>query len=244
MPPTAGGCAVCEAVPAPKLVLLDTLMSDPALWPANVWGQFKPPKGLLPPRYRLWGSSGVGMNWLKENGYTDISRRQLEAHYRRHVPEVPYNREALVSTGVIDDFDPDQKPAIATAYDPTRFLRFYNDGIELGMEALAELRKKIRTFTDNGEPVPDGLLKLALDQGMKLAMSQANFRARSMRLEEEEDEDGFRAGSAPLPSARFGDVRLREIEGELRPVVDRGQADRDAYNARARQEGSPLLGRG
>jgi hypothetical protein len=36
-------------------------------------------------------------------------------------------------------------------------------------------------------------------------------------------------------------TRVRVIEGETRAVVDRGRADRQEYNERARQEGSPLL---
>lgn len=55
-------CVVCETVPVEKRVELDTLMSDPSMWPKNVWGRFEPPEGLLPPRYRSWGALGVGIH--------------------------------------------------------------------------------------------------------------------------------------------------------------------------------------
>jgi hypothetical protein len=235
----ADACYVCDTVPVVERVELDTLMSDPSLWPANVWGKFTPPEGLLPPRYRSWGAIGVGKHWLDTHGYANISRNVLEKHFRNHIPEVPYSREALVERGVVRELT--EEPDLSK-YDATKFLRMYSDGIELGLQALADLRERIAKYHESGQEVPMPLLKLALEQGAKFALSQASIKASGRMIHDTGDEEeGFRAGSAPLPGPRFGSVRLREVEGEVRPVVDEGRADRLDYNERARQEGKPLL---
>lgn len=235
----ADACYICETVPARERVELDTLMSDPSLWPANVWGKFEPPEGLLPPRYRSWGALGVGKNWLDTHGYDNISRDRLDRHFRKHVPEVPYSREALVERGIVKELS---EPVDLSKYDATKFLHMYADGIEVGLQALAELRARLQKYRDAGQEVPLPLLKLALEQGSKFALSQAAIKASGRMIHDTGDEDeAFRAGSAPLPGPRFGNVRVREIEGESRPVVDEGRADRLDYNERARMEGKPLL---
>lgn len=230
---------VCETVPVAERVELDTLMSDPALWPANVWGDFKPPEGLLPPRYRSWGAVGVGLNWLDTHGYPGIGHDRLERHYRNHVPVVPYVREVLEERGIVAPMT--EKPDL-TKYDALRFLQLYANGIELGLKALDVLRARIAKYEETGAEVPLALLKLMLDQGVKLALSQASIRASGKMIHDPGDEDDdFRKAVVPEPGPRFGEARLREIEGEVRPVRDGGRADRMAYNERAKQEGGPLL---
>jgi hypothetical protein len=73
-------------------------------------------------------------------------------------------------------------------------------------------------------------------------MSQAAIRAAGKRFGEadEDENDSFRGGDDI--SNRIGSHRVRVIDGEQRPVRDRGLTDRTIYNERAAMEGSPRIG--
>lgn len=231
-------CRVCAEVGPIDLIELDTLMGDPAAWPASVWGDtFKPPRGDLPPSYRRWGAVEMGAEWLAQHGIA-LDRQAIRRHYRYDVPKIGVTPEQLVTTGLIVR----GKTNIQVAtINPLAYLDYYNEGIQAGITGLRLIRKRIADLEAQGLEVPLALIKMAVEAGKGLAMSQASIKARGYLFGEEDDDDGFRVGSAPEASPRIGDLRVRVIEGEARPVVDRGPADRVKYNERARQEGSPEL---
>lgn len=236
----AKACLVCERVDQFDMIELDAVMGDPSAWPASVWGNvFEKPSGDLPASYRRWGAVEMGLEWITQRGYAGIDRTDVRRHYRFDVPKIATNPADLVATGLIARGNARQ--AIATL-NPLRYLEYYNTGIEVGVEGLKLLQDRIAELKAKGHEVPLALVKMALDAGSKLAMSQAAIKAAGKPWGADDDSDeGFRAGSAPEPSTRMGHHRIHVVEGESRPVRDTGPADRAAYNARARQEGSPEL---
>lgn len=230
-------CAVCTRVDQFDLIELDTLMGDPSAWPATIWGIFNPPTGDVPASYRRYGAVEMGLDWLGRHGFDDITRTQVRNHYRFDVPKIATNPADLVATGLIARGNQTEVAKL----DPGAYLRYYNAGVEVGIKGLGLLQDRIATLQAEGKEVPLALVKLAVDVGSKLAMSQAAIKAAGKPWGDQDDDDGFRAGSAPEPSPRFGHHRIRTIDGEARPVKDMGPADRDRFNERARQEGSPEL---
>ncbi len=222
-------CAVCSTLNPTELVVLDNMLADPETWPENIWGPIKPPPG-LPGNYRSFGAVGTAMWWLSAHGYA-IDRQSVKRHYELHVVPLPYPRErekALVPEAPID---------------PRRFLRYYATGVELGIKALDYLIRRFEAWETEGKEIPIAYLRLAADLGKSVSVSQASIRAAGKPLHEEDDDDDFRRAGMPAGEVpRFvGDISVHVIEGERRPVVDRGRADRLAYNERADQEGSPRL---
>ncbi|HEY6014248.1 MAG TPA: hypothetical protein VIU37_09575 [Candidatus Limnocylindrales bacterium] len=235
-------CGVCTAVNPIDLIELDTLMGDPAAWPASVWKTpgfaWQVPKGDLPASYRRFGAVEMGVEWIRQHGYDEVDRRDVRRHYRFDVPKIAVTPDQLVATGLIARGNTSTNIA---RLNPLAYLDYYNTGIEVGLTGLQLIRDKIAALQAAGEQVPLALVKMAIDAGKSLAMSQASIKARGYPWGDEDDDDGFRAGSAPEASPRMGSHRVRVIDGEARPVRDRGPADRATYNERARQEGSPLL---
>lgn len=109
--------------------------------------------------------------------------------------------------------------------------------IGLGVWALGVLQERMLDKIAAGEEVSEHDLWRLADAGQKMA----GMVARSKLNIAPPDLSGFRAGASGLPSPRMGGHRVRTVEGERRPVKDEGRADRKHYNARARQEGGPLL---
>lgn len=236
-----GRCAVCELVDPISLIDLDLVMGDPAAWPSTLWGMFRPPAGDLPASYRRWGAVEMGLAWVQERGLP-INRVQMRRHYRYDVPKIAATPEQLIENGLVASQPPNAAVTVPAKIDPLRFLEYYDKGIEVGIEGLRLLQQKIQTLKNADAEIPLALVKMAIDAGSKLAMSQAAIRAAGKNMGGEDDEDeGFRAGSAPAASPRFEGVRVREIEGVSRPIRDRGTADREAYTERATQEGGAGL---
>jgi hypothetical protein len=231
-------CVICETVDQIALIELDTLMGDPAAWPASVWGQFRPPAGNLPASYRRFGAIEMGMAWLEKHGFS-VSRFDVRRHYRVDVPKIAIDPDNLVATGLIARGN---THVSVETIDPLAYLQYYNTGIAVGVTGLKLIRDRIALLQETGAEVPIALIKMAVEAGKALAMSQATIRASGRPWGDEGDADeGFRAGSAPEASVRMGSIRIRTIEGEARPVVDKGPADRAAYSERAAQEGGEGL---
>jgi hypothetical protein len=231
-------CRVCETLTPAHLVELDALLGDPMRWPSTLFEGFTPPTDGLPASYRQMGAKRLGIEWLKTHGYA-ITGRVLETHIRFDVPVQAVDVEELVRRGmVVLGHD---KRDTGDAIDPLRYIAFYNAGVNVGLRGLELLAKRIETMIEAKEEVPLPLLKMVVDLGAKLAMSQASIRAAGKPFGDGGDEDdAFRAGEDASP--RFNGVRVRQVDGVSRPVADEGKADRDHYNERMRHEGGAPIG--
>lgn len=232
-------CKVCIGVDPMDLIGLDSIMGDPAAWPATIWGPiFKPPKAAnLPASYRRFGAVEMGMAWLAEKGIP-MARRDVRRHYRFDVPKIGTNPDELVQNGLLRRGRASEG-RMAVRIDPIAYLSYYNTGIQVGLEGLSLLAERIEKLKSDDKEVPIALIKMAIDSGAKLATSQASIVASGKQWGGDGDEDeAFRANTdGPLPSDRMGHTRVRVIEGQARPVADEGPADREAYSDRAAQEG-------
>lgn len=237
------GCRVCDTVGPGDLIELDALMGDSSRWPATVWGQFEPPAGPLTGSFRRFGAVEMGLALLRSKNIDGINRGHMRRHYRFDVPIVAITPADFVSIGV--EQGADQRMVAAPAeVDPLNYLKYYQQGINVGIASLRLLEARITAMVAAGkaDEIPMSIIKLAADLGAKLATSQAKIRASGQRWgDESEEEEGFRQGAEPPPSPRMGHARIRTIEGKAVPVRDEGPADRAAYNRRAREEGSPTL---
>lgn len=231
-------CVVCDRLTPLQLAELDALMGDPSRWPSTVWGIFEPPKG-MPASYRRFGAMEMGAGFLRDNGYADITRAALRRHYRFDVPKIAADPDDLVANGLIAS---SSAGPMAEIVDPVAYLRYYAKGIEVGVTGLTLLQERVQKLRSDNQEVPLALIKMMMENGTKLAMSQAAIRAAGKSWGGDENvDDAFRSSSAPEPSQRFGDHRIRVIDGEARPIVDRGPADRARYTERARAEGGEGL---
>jgi len=209
------------------------MMADPGRWPKAVWGVFDLPDGPnVPPVMREWGALEVGVAWLNENGYGDLNKAHVRNHYERHVTLIPQDPAAAGAAA-------DGKSAPDPTIDPLAYLRFYMKGIEIGRKGLELLAEHVDQLQQKKLPVPLNLIKMMVDAGAKLAVSQATIKAREKSLPTElgDEDEGFRAAPGP----KFDHTRIRDVAGETRPVHDEGPADRAVYNDRAGQEGGPKL---
>lgn len=237
------GCRVCDTVGPGDLIELDALMGDSSRWPATVWGQFEPPAGPLTGSFRRFGAVEMGLALLKSKGIEGINRGHMRRHYRFDVPIVAISPADFVGIGVEQTAD-GRSVIVPSVVDPLDYLKYYGQGIKLGIAGLRLLEARIDKLVKDGkaDEIPMSTIKMIADIGAKLATSQAKIRASGQRWGDESDaEEGFRQGSEPPPSPRMGHARIRTVEGVARPVRDEGPADRAAYNRRAREEGSPLL---
>jgi hypothetical protein len=237
------GCVVCDTIPQGDLIELDLIMGDATKWPPNVWGRFDRPAAPLPPSFRRFGAIESGMRLLQSRGHLLITRQHVRKHYNLgHVPITAAEPDDLVAAGVAASSDNRQVTLPGAPIDPLAYIRYYQKGIALGNRGLELMHERIEAMVAAGEVIPLAVLKMVVDLGAKLATSQAAIKAKGVELGGDSDpEEGFRAGSAPLPSARMGHARVRIVEGVSRPVTDQGPADRAHYSERARQEGSPEL---
>ncbi len=232
-------CKVCSHVAELDLIQLDLLMGDASRWPADTWGRFRPPAGPLPSSYRRFGAVEVGIKYLVERGYLEIPRSSVRRHFRFDVPTI-VTPDELAGVGQAADVPGNRAVGPPGLVEPLAYIKFYQRGISLGNRGLELMEKRIEALVEKGTEVPLALLLEVIKLGAKLATSQAAIRKSAGEDEDDEDE-GFRAGSAPLPSPRFGHSRIRTVDGVARPVRDEGPADRADYNRRAEQEGSTTL---
>lgn len=234
----AGACRICDDLEPVELISLDAIMADPRQWPANIWGKFPVPKGVLPARVRRLGAVGMGLGFLEARRFP--ASRSLVARHYAHIPQLLVDQTELIAAGIIEAGPRPTAPDLPI--DPGAYVRYYDRGIKLGILGVTKLEEMVQSFEDTGEEVPFELIKLLIDVGSKLATSQAAITARG-KFDPNEDpsDEGFRKAGEPEASPRFGDHRIRTIAGERRPVVDRGQKDRAKYNERAALEGSPKL---
>lgn len=231
-------CQVESRLTAEQQLELDTLLADPTRWPKAIFEGWKLPPGSLPATMRSWGAVRLGIAWFEERSIP-ISKRQMQFHYEQHVPIIPYTPDDVVARAT----PPDAAGRTIVPASPTTYLEVYQKGLAVGSRALDLLMHKVEAMVAHGDTVPTDLLMQLGNLGVKLATSQAGIISRGfdMARQKEEEMAGFRVGANGEVSPRMQSTRVRVIEGETRAVVDRGRADRQEYNERARQEGSPLL---
>jgi hypothetical protein len=235
-----GACGICDTLPMPQLVALDLLMGDSSRWPATVWRNFHAPVGpVIPPPMRRWGAVRLGQAWLEDHGFADLMTRSVVQHHYGHVPVLAVDPEQLVESGVMARGDRADVPD--GRLNPMAYIEYYNAGIDAGKKGLELLMAHVKALEEKKADVPLTLVKMLVDVGAKLAMSQAAIKSREPSQPQLDDDEGFRAGAGGVPSPRMGHARIRDVDGETRPVHDEGPADRDRYNRRAEQEGSPKL---
>jgi len=223
-------CGVCDVVMNEARIELDLLMADPQRWPATIWDRWEPPGDVVPPAMRLWGAVKMGQNWLADHGYGDITKASVTEHYNRHVPLLP--DAATVEAA---------KKAVDRALDPRAYLEFYAEGIRAGKKGVELLMKHVAELEAAGTKVPLPLIKMLVDVGGKLSMSQAGIVSRQPSQPTLDDDEDFRAGATGVPGPRIGHGRIRQIAGESRFVRDEGPKDRAEYAARQVQEGGTGL---
>lgn len=233
-------CAVCINVPAESRRDLDLLMGDPTRWPQSVWGVFDAPNGPdVPPHMREWAGIEMGQEWLQRHGYADLAAKAIvRTHYEKHVPLVPVTSAQLVAAGIIADGG-DAGDVPDGAIDPMSYLRYYTKGIEVGRRGLELLSQHVEKLASAKKEVPLPLIRMMVDVGAKLSVSQAQIKAREKSVGTLDDEDDFRAPSSP--GDRVGHNRVHKVDGEARPVRDAGPKDREHFNERAAQEGRERL---
>lgn len=237
---TTSACEVERRLGLEAALEMDAFLADPGQWPKAVFEGWKLPPGSVPGNFRSWGATKLGMEWAASRG-VKVTRMQMERHVAEHVPLLPHTPDDIASAGI--ERPPAGQPKANLPANIITYQQVYQLGLGIGYKAIGMLATRIDALEADGKVVPmDLLLKLA-DLGTKLATSQASIMVRGLDLNREKDDEieGFRTGSAPLPSQRMGHSRVRVIEGEARPVRDEGPADRAHYNERARLEGSPEL---
>jgi hypothetical protein len=240
------GCRICESIPIADLTELDLLMGDASRWPSTIWGVFDPPKGPMNALRQRFGAVRMAQGWLVAHGHAgEFSEAQIRQHYRYDVTVIASDPIELLNKGIIEASPGrSDRPSLPDGekLDPAAFLTYFDRGIKLGNRGLALLEARIDKMIADGVEIPFPILKQLIDAGGKLAMTQAQLKARGLQLGDAADEDeGFRAGSMPLPSQRVGHNRVRVIEGEARPIRDEGPADREHFDERNRAEGGPGL---
>lgn len=238
---TLGRCMVEERLTGEQVLELDLLLADPQRWPKALFEGWQLPSGSLPATMRSWGAIQLGIAWCEERGIP-MPKRGMQHHYDKHVVVLPYTPDDLVVRGEAESPVAPTTRAVVPA-GPSTYIDLYRKGIAVGIKALDLLLSRVEKMEQENKDIPIDLLMNLGNLGTKLATSQAGIVSRGFDLarQKEEELEGFRAGSAPEVSPRFGDHRVRVIEGEARPIVDRGRADRRAYNERAEQDGSPPL---
>lgn len=232
---TVGNCRVEQLLGSKLSLELDTFLADPKQWPKAVFDGWKLPPGQLPSTFRSWGAVKLGMEWCASRGI-EVTKRTMASHYRDHVPIVPYSPEDFAQRAL--DHRAEGERTLPT--NVISYQEVYQKGLTIGHKAIDMLEQRIDALAAKGEHIPTDLLLKLADLGTKLATSQASIMARGLDLSRQKDDEieGFRSGSMPLPSQRFGHSRVRVVDGVSQPVHDEGPADRAEYSARAREQGS------
>lgn len=241
-------CRICDTLAPGDLVELDAILGDPTRWPKTVFGIFDPPRtGTLPASYRRFGAMNMGREWLANHPeYANITEGILRKHLRYDVPVLEVDAAALVERGLVAAADGRSDRSLAgQPIDALAYVAYYNEGIRVGRRGLQLLEQRIDDIVKRKEEVPLALIKMAMDAGLKLSMSQAAIKAAGKRFEgsEEDEDDAFRAAAdEQQPSMRVGHHRIRTIDGEARPVVDMGPTDRQRYNEHAAETSTVKIG--
>jgi hypothetical protein len=228
-----------------ELTRVDLIAGDPARWPRTLWKEhgWDVPKGLLPPHYRTWGQFAVARDLFNRQGYEDLTDAQVRSHLR-HIPKMLRPPVELENVGLIAEGSVPRDMPNPHSVDPNAYLTYYARGVQVGIRGLDLLEKRIEKIEKSGNEVPLDLIKMMVEAGSKLSTSQAQIRARGLKMHEDSDDDAFRRAASPEDDGevpRIGQIRVRTIDGETRPVTDRGMGDRADYNERAEREGLPGL---
>jgi hypothetical protein len=238
LPATAQSCRVCRTLPALQTVELDGLMGDPQRWNIDVaYGALTPQR--FSPSARKIGAVNVGLRWAHDHGYQMLNRADILRHYTRHTPLIAHTLEEYAEFAVVGDPSSRHRRVVGLA----GVGEVYNKAVDLGVMSLTLLIARLEERIRRGETVPSAELMAYAEYGAKLAISAAGLRrsGASPFGGERGAYEGFRGGEgAPGPKISR-DVRMRTINGESRPVIDRGPKDRAAYNARAELEGRDKL---
>ncbi len=236
-----GGCRIC-AMPERELVELDLLLATPPdEMDAKLFGDIEIPPPDLPTEWKRFGVIRKSQVWLEERGYK-FARATLAAHYNKHLTltVIPSDSTRALQQGTLSDgsVTPSAPEPLKMAIE---YHKFFRTGMQVGHKALELLQEKLN---DTEHPPSNAVIMAAANLGAQLAKAQAAIVTKGMRFVLEDDGaiEGF-AGTDDddAPSPRFGSYRVRTIEGERRPVLDEGPADRQAYNEKARESGAPLL---
>lgn len=231
-------CPVCN-LPEHVLVQVDTMLATPKEELLSELFDGVPEEDIPANAYR-WTSLTHALQWLDERGFVvkgrgkkGISKGALQLHFDKHLPLVPMNRQEIARTGYLSTGQPapeSPEPYMAAI----QFHAYYKLGMDIGFKALRKLEERLDDLT------PTQQLAVA-KIGQQLAQSQASIFARGQRFDVEDDDamSGFLDDEDISP--RFGSIRVREVDGEMRPVRDEGPADRERFNRRARQEGGTEL---
>jgi hypothetical protein len=248
--PATARCVICDTLPPGELIELDLLIGDPLRWPRTIFDELggPPAGGGLPASYRFFGQVEMAHQFLEKAGYTGartFGQTAIRTHIRYDVAVLTIDPAELLARGLVGAGDKRAKSVPGSeALDPTAFLQFYDRGIKLGLHGLDLLQKKVEALVANDEEVPTALILKIVDTAKGLATSQAAIKAGGKRFGDEaaDEDDGFRVGPGEA-SARIGHNRVRPVGegGAMVPVRDEGPADRDTYNARAVEDGSPPL---
>lgn len=227
-------CRVCTTMPPMQVAELDTLMGDPRRWNLDTaYGAMLPAR--LTPASRKLGAVNVGVEWVREQGYVEIAKRDVLRHYVNHTPIVASTLEEYAAFALAGD------PRSPRNTRPTGILavgEVYNRGIDLANMSLQLLQARMEDRMRRGEHVESAELMAYAEYGAKLAASAAGLKRQGASPfgKESEINAGFRGGEG-APGPRIAHTRLRVVDGESRPVIDEGPKDRAEYNARALAEG-------
>lgn len=240
----AGSCSVCT-LPSEQLLALNLLLADPRQWPKNTFAGIRLPRGALPAGYRLWGAIKTAAVWCAEQDPPIlINHKAIRRHYNNHVVQLPSSAVDFAETAMLSEQDSRlAKPMIQIASTPLQFREYFAKGIDIGLRALDMLEEQLVDAQLSDTYVSPDMLMDVANLAAKLSSNAAALVQRGMEMEKEKEDElaGFRAGNQPVPSARMGHHRIRVIDGEARPVVDEGRADRREYNESAREQGNPTL---
>lgn len=205
------------------LAQFDDFLADPQKWPKTIWGLLGRPRKMTPAA-RRWGATEAGLWWLEKRHYTDVTKLELQRHYRQHV--------AIVETSLVAYAQAATGENPPTG--PDALLQFYEKGIQLGLRSFEAISNRIDMMEAAGEEVPLEILYPIAMMGARMATSAASLSKRNPLELPPQGNSGFRRNP---PSQRMGHSRIRVIDGEAQPVHDEGPADREDYNARAAMEG-------
>lgn len=237
---TEQGCRVCATVPPPRVVELDEVMGDPRKWKMLVaYGSMVPTA--MTPSARKFGATNVGVHWLREQGYVELSRLDVVRHYVRHTPIVAASLEEYAAYALAGDLrsprgiETRKVGMLGTA-------ELYNRGIDLANMSLDLLTARLEDrLRQDPASVPSAELMAYAEFGKSLAVSAAALKRGGINVfgGPNDRNAGFRGAGegGDAPSPRMGHHRVRMIEGTARPVTDEGPKDRAEYNARAAEEG-------
>jgi hypothetical protein len=229
------GCKVCVSMSEAAVIKLDELMGDPRKWDIDqAFGSLVPTQ--LTPSSRKIGAVNMGLAWVRQYGFTELTRQDLLRHYVRHVPIIANSIEEYAAHALVGDArSPRGAETRTTGY--ASVAAIYDKALDLGSMSLSILTARLEDRLRRNEPVDSAELMAYAGYAARLAMSAAALkRGGTGPFGSGPDYRGFRGGP-DAPGQKIAHHRVRMIAGEYRPVTDDGPADRAHYNERARLEG-------